>query len=113
MAETDPASARTELSRVRGFLVLMPLKFLDKESTIIPFGKEGILPNSVWVQQNRNHLFTMECWYNSSGSFLAQGNVDITAFEAVMPTYSVDINYHDNSRKVKLKTSGFYFFVKK
>jgi hypothetical protein len=55
----------------------------------------------------------MECWYNSSGSFLAQGNVDITAFEAVMPTYSVDINYHDNSRKVKLKTSGFYFFVKK
>jgi hypothetical protein len=49
MAETDPASARTELSRVRGFLVLMPLKFLDKESTIIPFGKEGILPNSVWV----------------------------------------------------------------
>ena len=109
MAETDPDSAREELLRVRGFLVLMPLKFLDKESTIIPFGKEGILPNAVWVQQNRNHLFTMECWYNSSGNYLTQGNVDITAFETVMPTYSVDINCHDNSRKVQLKTSGFFF----
>jgi len=62
----------------------------------------------------------MECGYNILGSYLAQCNVDITAFgschtvditalEAVMPTYSVDINYHDNSRKVQLKTSGFYF----
>lgn len=50
MAETDPATARQELKRVRGYLVLMPLKFLDNENSIIPFGgREAILPVSVWV----------------------------------------------------------------
>lgn len=49
LAETDPASARVELSKIRGYLVLMPLKFLDNETSIIPFGKEAFLPNAVWV----------------------------------------------------------------
>ncbi|KAK3096680.1 hypothetical protein FSP39_002327 [Pinctada imbricata] len=50
MAETDPARARAELKKVKGHVVLLPLYFLEDESSIIPtHGKESFLPNSVWT----------------------------------------------------------------
>jgi len=50
MAEVDPKQARQELTKVKGYLVLLPLNFLDHESSIIPaIGRESFLPTSLWT----------------------------------------------------------------
>lgn len=51
MAETDPDHARNELKKVKGHIVLLPLHFMENESSIIPaMGKEMFLPVDVWIQ---------------------------------------------------------------
>ncbi|XP_033740718.1 phospholipase D1-like [Pecten maximus] len=49
LAETDPVEAKKLLSKVKGYIVLVPLNFLKMENSIIPVGRESFLPNSVWV----------------------------------------------------------------
>ncbi|XP_069134216.1 phospholipase D1-like isoform X1 [Argopecten irradians] len=49
LAETDPTEAKKLLSKVKGYIVLVPLNFLKMENSIIPVGRESFLPNSVWV----------------------------------------------------------------
>nr|XP_022292267.1 phospholipase D1-like isoform X3 [Crassostrea virginica] len=50
MAETDPDQARNELKKVKGHIVLLPLHFMENESSIIPaMGKEMFLPVDVWI----------------------------------------------------------------
>ncbi|OWF47594.1 Phospholipase D1 [Mizuhopecten yessoensis] len=49
LAETDPQEAKKLLSKVKGYVVLVPLNFLKMENSIIPVGRESILPVSVWV----------------------------------------------------------------
>ncbi|KAK3578554.1 hypothetical protein CHS0354_025266 [Potamilus streckersoni] len=51
LAESDPQMARHELKRVQGRLVLMPLRFLEEEDSIIPVGpnREAMLPSKTWV----------------------------------------------------------------
>lgn len=50
MAETEPEQARKELKKVQGQIVLLPLHFMENESSIIPtMGKEMFLPVDVWI----------------------------------------------------------------
>lgn len=50
MSKTDTADAIKEIARIEGFLVDLPMQFLNKE-TLTPPGasKEGIIPTSVWT----------------------------------------------------------------
>lgn len=59
MAETDPDQARNELKKVKGHIVLLPLHFMENESSIIPaMGKEMFLPVDVWIQCGRSEIKT-------------------------------------------------------
>lgn len=50
MAETEPEQARKELKKIQGQIVLLPLHFMENESSIIPtMGKEMFLPVDVWI----------------------------------------------------------------
>ena len=51
MADTDPTTAKQELQKVKGRLVLMPLVFLEHEETIMAAGmnKEGFMPDKLWT----------------------------------------------------------------
>ncbi|XP_048769180.1 phospholipase D1-like isoform X3 [Ostrea edulis] len=50
LAETDPEQARSELKKVQGHIVLLPMHFMENESSIIPtVGKEMFLPVDVWI----------------------------------------------------------------
>lgn len=50
MAETEPEQARKELKKVQGQIVLLPLHFMESESSIIPaMGMEMFLPVDVWI----------------------------------------------------------------
>ncbi|XP_060083153.1 phospholipase D1-like [Ylistrum balloti] len=49
LAESDPQEANKLLSKVKGYVVLVPLNFLKNENSIVPVGRESLLPNSVWV----------------------------------------------------------------
>ncbi|XP_061176549.1 phospholipase D1-like [Saccostrea echinata] len=50
LAETDPEQARNELKKIQGHIVLLPLHFMEHESSLIPsVGKEMFLPVDVWI----------------------------------------------------------------
>ncbi|KAL5010636.1 hypothetical protein ScPMuIL_012941 [Solemya velum] len=50
LVETNPMKAREELSKVKGYVVLMPLHFLEQESNILPAMKaEMLLPTITWT----------------------------------------------------------------
>uniref|UniRef100_A0A1L8DQ51 Phospholipase n=1 Tax=Nyssomyia neivai TaxID=330878 RepID=A0A1L8DQ51_9DIPT len=50
MAKVDPGAALKEIQRVQGYLVDLPLKFLEDEILTPPtVSKEGLIPTSVWT----------------------------------------------------------------
>ncbi|XP_078734754.1 phospholipase D1-like [Lampetra fluviatilis] len=50
LMQTDPAQAREELQKVQGFLVTMPLGFLQEENLLPAFNtKEGMMPTDLWT----------------------------------------------------------------
>ncbi|XP_055697151.1 phospholipase D2 [Phlebotomus papatasi] len=50
LAKLDPGSALKELQRIQGYLVDLPLKFLEDEILTPPtVSKEGLIPTSVWT----------------------------------------------------------------
>lgn len=50
LCSADPAKAQEKVQEIQGFLVDLPLKFLEGEN-LIPSGtsKEGIMPTSLWI----------------------------------------------------------------
>ncbi|XP_035980850.1 phospholipase D1 [Fundulus heteroclitus] len=50
LAKEDPAQAREELKKIRGFLVQFPLQFLSEQNLLPPIGsKEAMVPMEVWT----------------------------------------------------------------
>lgn len=50
LVRDDPARAREELKKIRGFLVQFPLQFLREENLLPPLGsKEAMVPMEVWT----------------------------------------------------------------
>ncbi|XP_062605335.1 phospholipase D1-like [Saccostrea cucullata] len=50
LAETNPEQARNELKKIQGHVVLLPLHFMEHESSLIPsVGMEMFLPVDVWI----------------------------------------------------------------
>ncbi|XP_053268756.1 phospholipase D1 [Pleuronectes platessa] len=50
LEKEDPARAREELKKIRGFLVQFPLQFLGEENLLPPMGsKEAMVPMEVWT----------------------------------------------------------------
>ncbi|XP_053397424.1 phospholipase D1-like [Mercenaria mercenaria] len=51
LAETDPEAAQTELKKIQGRIVFMPLYFLEYEETIMAGGanKEAVMPMKLWL----------------------------------------------------------------
>ena len=51
LAETDPEAAHTELKKIKGRLVFLPLYFLEDQDSIIPVGanKEAVMPVKLWT----------------------------------------------------------------
>lgn len=46
----DPARAREELKKIRGFVVQFPLQFLADQNLLPPIGsKEAMVPMEVWT----------------------------------------------------------------
>lgn len=46
----DPARAREELKKIRGFLVQFPLQFLSEQNLLPPIGsKEAMAPMELWT----------------------------------------------------------------
>jgi phospholipase D1/2 len=50
LCRSDPEAAELKVKGIQGFLVDLPLKFLEGEN-LIPSGtsKEGIMPTSLWI----------------------------------------------------------------
>ncbi|XP_038160336.1 phospholipase D1 [Cyprinodon tularosa] len=50
LAKEDPAQAREELKKIRGFLVQFPLYFMSEQNLLPPIGsKEAMVPMEVWT----------------------------------------------------------------
>ncbi|XP_061661657.1 phospholipase D1-like [Syngnathoides biaculeatus] len=50
LAEEDPARAREDLRKIRGFVVQFPLQFLAEQNLLPPIGsKEAMVPMEVWT----------------------------------------------------------------
>ncbi|XP_037550104.1 phospholipase D1 [Nematolebias whitei] len=50
LVREDPARAREELKKIRGFLVQFPLQFLREQNLLPPLGsKEAMVPTEVWT----------------------------------------------------------------
>ncbi|KAL1006578.1 hypothetical protein UPYG_G00074020 [Umbra pygmaea] len=50
LEKEDPARAREELMKIRGFLVQFPLDFLSEQNLLPPLGsKEAMVPTEVWT----------------------------------------------------------------
>jgi hypothetical protein len=50
LSQTSVTEARLELAKVKGYLVLYPMRFLCKEDLTPPLGsKEKLLPSVLWT----------------------------------------------------------------